>query len=154
MIIPVGIVVGGLIIYFLKRKKSETKENPTDIRDQKIKKYLPDNWNKGYDNVWLVVSVENKKHGLPRIERLKKVPAKIRFLSIEPLLEDLGEVDLIGIDWVIVGGESGHGYRKMKKKWVLNIQKQCEEQPKGTDQHRPVDPGRFEIGPCTRKVVA
>lgn len=80
------------------------------------------------DNVWLGVSVENIKEGLPRIEALKKIPAKIRFLSIEPLLEDLGEVDFSDIHWVIVGGESGSKARPMKEQWVLNIQAQCEEQ--------------------------
>ncbi|VVM25920.1 Bacteriophage protein gp37 [uncultured Gammaproteobacteria bacterium] len=80
------------------------------------------------DNVWLGVSVENIKEGLPRIEVLKKIPAKIRFLSIEPLLEDLGVVDFSDIHWVIVGGESGSKARKMKKSWVENIQKQCNQQ--------------------------
>jgi protein gp37 len=80
------------------------------------------------DNVWLGVSVENIKEGLPRIEVLKKIPAKIRFLSIEPLLEDLGVVDFSNIHWVIVGGESGSKARKMKKSWVENIQKQCKQQ--------------------------
>jgi protein gp37 len=56
------------------------------------------------------------------------VPAKVRFLSIEPLLEDLGEINLDGIHWVIVGGESGHGARPMKPEWVENIKRQCEEQ--------------------------
>jgi protein gp37 len=74
------------------------------------------------------VSVENKKHGVPRIEDLRRAPAQIRFLSIEPLLEDLGEIDLTGIHWVIVGGESGHGARPMKPDWVLNILRQCREQ--------------------------
>ena len=67
------------------------------------------------------VSVENRKHGLPRIEHLRQTPARLRFLSIEPLLEDLGEIDLAGIDWVIVGGESGHGARPMDESWVLSI---------------------------------
>jgi protein gp37 len=58
-------------------------------------------------NVWLGVSVENKKNGLPRIDHLRDTPAAVRFLSIESLLEDLGEIDLTGIDLVIVGGESG-----------------------------------------------
>ena len=58
-------------------------------------------------HVWWGVSVENKKHGLPRINHLRRVPAVVRFLSIEPLLEDLGQIDLTGIHWVIVGGESG-----------------------------------------------
>lgn len=80
------------------------------------------------DNVWLGVSVENIKSGLPRIEALKQIPAKIRFLSIEPLLEDLGEIDFSGIHWVIVGGESGAKARPMEKQWAENIQKQCEEQ--------------------------
>ncbi len=80
------------------------------------------------DNVWLGVSVENIKEGLPRMEVLKKIPAKIRFLSIEPLLEDLGEVDFSDIHWVIVGGESGNKARPMKEAWVLNIQAQCDEQ--------------------------
>jgi len=80
------------------------------------------------DNVWLGVSVENIKAGLPRIDVLKKIPAKIRFLSVEPLLEDLGEVDFSGIHWVIVGGESGSKARPMKEQWVLNIKNQCDEQ--------------------------
>jgi protein gp37 len=76
-------------------------------------------------HIWWGVSVENKKHGLPRIDHLQTSPARIRFLSIEPLLEDLGELSLAGIDWVIVGGESGAGARPMKKSWVLSIRNQC-----------------------------
>ncbi|MBZ5530731.1 MAG: phage Gp37/Gp68 family protein [Acidobacteriia bacterium] len=79
-------------------------------------------------NVWWGVSVENKKHGLPRIEFLRNSPAQVRFLSIEPLLEDLGSLDLSGIQWVIVGGESGHGARPMKREWVINILGHCREQ--------------------------
>ncbi len=71
------------------------------------------------------VSVENRKHGLPRIDILRKCPARRRFLSVEPLLEDLGELDLSGIDWVIVGGESGAGWRPMKVEWALSIREQC-----------------------------
>lgn len=80
------------------------------------------------DNVWLGVSVENKRHGVPRIRQLRAAKAKTRFLSVEPLLEDVGQLDLTGIDWVIVGGESGHGARPMKEAWVLNVKRQCEEQ--------------------------
>ena len=76
-------------------------------------------------HVWLGVSVENKKHGLPRIDELRRTPAAIRFLSVEPLLEDIGSVDLDGIDWVIVGGESGPGARPMQPEWVLSILEQC-----------------------------
>lgn len=77
------------------------------------------------DNVWLGVSVENRRHGVPRICHLQSIRARTRFLSIEPLLEDIGQLDLKGIHWVIVGGESGHGARPMSKKWVESIQSQC-----------------------------
>ncbi len=76
-------------------------------------------------HIWWGVSVDNRRHGLPRINELRRVPDAIRFLSIEPLLEDLGEVDLSGIHWVIVGGESGVNPRPMQEKWVLSIRDQC-----------------------------
>lgn len=72
-------------------------------------------------NVWLGVSVEDKTYGLPRIEFLKQVKAKIRFISVEPLLEDLGVMDLSGVHWVIVGGESGKKARPMHPEWVENV---------------------------------
>lgn len=78
-------------------------------------------------NVWLGVSVENRKHGLPRIPILRGINAHVRFLSVEPLLEDLGNFDLSGIHWVIVGGESGKKARPMKPDWVENVKHQCEE---------------------------
>ncbi len=77
-------------------------------------------------NVWLGVSVEDKKYGVPRIDHLRKVDAHIRFLSVEPLLEDLGCVNLSNIQWVIVGGESGPKARPMLEKWVANVQTQAE----------------------------
>lgn len=77
-------------------------------------------------HIWWGVSVENKKHGLPRVDFLRTAPASVRFLSIEPLLEDLGEIDLTGIHWVIVGGESGHGARPMAAAWVSSIRERCE----------------------------
>lgn len=76
-------------------------------------------------NIWIGVSVENRSQGLPRIQHLKMTPASTRFLSIEPLLEDLGELDLEGIDWVIVGGESGSKARPMSPEWVRSIRDQC-----------------------------
>jgi len=79
-------------------------------------------------NVWIGVSVENKRHGVPRIEHLRSVPASIRFLSVEPLLEDVGVLDLSGIDWVIVGGESGPGARPMNPEWARNVRRQCKAQ--------------------------
>lgn len=77
------------------------------------------------DHIWLGVSVEDRKYGLPRVDDLREARAKVRFLSIEPLLEDIGEVDLTGIDWVIVGGESGPGARPMREEWVISIRDQC-----------------------------
>lgn len=79
-------------------------------------------------NTWLGVSVEDRRYGLPRIDSLREVEARIRFLSVEPLLESIGEINLTGIHWVIVGGESGSKARPMKQEWVENIQRQCEEQ--------------------------
>jgi protein gp37 len=77
------------------------------------------------NHIWWGVSVEDRKHGLPRLQALKGSPAAIKFLSIEPLLEDLGPFDLTGISWVIVGGESGPGARPMQPSWVRNIHDMC-----------------------------
>lgn len=78
------------------------------------------------DNVWMGVSVENDDCAF-RIGHLRQVEAAIRFLSLEPLLGLLPDLDLSGIDWVIVGGESGPGARPMKEEWVLDIRDQCRE---------------------------
>ena len=80
------------------------------------------------ENAWLGTSVENIKEGLPRLKHLSKINAQTKFLSCEPLLEDLGLIDLSDIHWVIVGGESGHGARPMHSAWVENIKVQCTEQ--------------------------
>jgi protein gp37 len=79
-------------------------------------------------HIWWGVSVENRKHGLPRVERLRSARPAVAFLSIEPLLEDLGNSNLDGIHWVIVGGESGPGARPMLPEWVRNIRTQCKLQ--------------------------
>lgn len=79
-------------------------------------------------NAWIGVSVEDRKYGVPRIEALRRIEARIRFLSIEPLLEDVGALDLTDIHWVIVGGESGPKARPMRLEWVESIRQQCEEQ--------------------------
>ena len=76
-------------------------------------------------HIWWGVSVEDRKYGLSRIEHLRNSPAAVRFLSIEPLLEDLGRINLTGISWVIVGGESGPGARPLREEWVLSIREQC-----------------------------
>lgn len=79
------------------------------------------------ENVWLGVTVEAVTEK-SRIDVLRRLPASIRFLSCEPLIEDLGKLDLSGIDWVIVGGESGVKARPMKPEWVRSIMKQTNEQ--------------------------
>ena len=76
-------------------------------------------------HIWWGVSVEDIKHGAPRIDRLRNTAASMKFLSVEPLIEDLGIIDLKGIDWVIVGGESGPGARPMKEEWVIKVLKSC-----------------------------
>jgi protein gp37 len=87
-----------------------------------LEPYLP--WPK---NVWMGVSVESPRY-ICRIADLRKIPAAVRFLSIEPLLEPIVNLSLRGIDWVIVGGESGPGCRPMKTKWVRQIRRQCKTQ--------------------------
>lgn len=77
-------------------------------------------------NAWLGVTVEDRVDGVPRIDKLRNIDATIRFLSVEPLLENIGELNLTGIHWVIVGGESGSRARPMKPEWVESIRQQCE----------------------------
>ncbi len=79
-------------------------------------------------HIWWGVSVEDRRYGLPRISELQAAPAAMRFLSIEPLLEDLGPLDLRGIHWVIVGGESGIGARPIQREWVVSIRQQCADE--------------------------
>lgn len=95
---------------------------------------LPKDWGDGYPNVWLGTSVENQEYADIRIPQLLRIPARVRFLSVEPLL---GPVELdeccwmapMGdqpvIDWIIVGGESGANRRPMQLEWAADIQKQC-----------------------------
>ena len=78
------------------------------------------------DNVWMGATVENTETAW-RIDCLRNVPANVRFLSLEPLLSSLPNLDLSGIGWVIVGGESGPGARPMEEAWVLDIKRQCRE---------------------------
>jgi len=95
------------------------------------------------ENIWMGVSVENTDY-TDRIEHLRKTPAKIKFLSLEPLLGPLPRLKLGGIDWVIVGGESGPGARAMDPAWVKDIRQQCRragvpfffKQWGGTNKHR------------------
>ncbi len=79
------------------------------------------NWS---SNIWMGVTVENADH-MDRIDDLRKVPSSVRFLSLEPLLGPLPNLNLENINWVIVGGESGPGARPMRKEWALEIRDQC-----------------------------
>lgn len=81
-----------------------------------------------FRNIWWGVSVEDRRYGLPRVKDLRASRAAIRFLSIEPLLEDLGQWDVSGIDWAIVGGESGRGARPIEPIWVENILELCRKE--------------------------
>jgi len=103
-------------VYQILTKRSERLR---DLLSEKLQ------WAAECQHIIWGVSVENRKYGLPRIDHLRQTPAHLRFLSIEPLLEDLGGLDLTGIDWVIVGGESGHGARAMEESWVLSVRDQC-----------------------------
>src|SRR3989442_4752788 len=78
-------------------------------------------------HIWWGVSVENRKHGLPRIAKLRSAKPGVAFLSVEPLLEDLGTMDLRRVHWVIVGGESGPGARPMSPEWARRVRRQCRQ---------------------------
>ena len=93
-----------------------------------IRRMLPPDWGVGYPNVWLGVTVENRQHGLPRLDVLRSIPAAVRFASIEPLLEDLGTVNFTGINWAIIGGETGSGASSMDTVWAEAIIEQCRAQ--------------------------
>ena len=90
-------------------------------RPQNFAKYLPADWGEGYPNVWLGVTVDDRKHGYPRVDILRQTNAVVRFLSCEPLLEGIPDINLTGIDWVIVGGESGHGSRPFDLAWARSL---------------------------------
>jgi protein gp37 len=85
---------------------------------------LPPDWGRGYPNVWLGVSVETPRF-LFRMDILRTIPARVRFISAEPLLAPLSKVNLDRFDWVIVGGESGRGFRPMDHAWAREIREQC-----------------------------
>lgn len=101
-------------------------------RPERIKECLPEDWGDGYPNVWLGVSVENQD-ALDRIDILKTISANIRFLSYEPLIGKIKDHSLLGIDWVIIGGESGnengkHRYRECKVDWLLKLVQNAQKQ--------------------------
>ncbi|WP_324283087.1 phage Gp37/Gp68 family protein [Cyanobacterium aponinum UTEX 3222] len=114
---------------FIQEVFSVIKETPWHIyqiltkRHERLLKLA--NQLEWHENIWLGVSVENQNY-VHRIDFLRQVPANVRFLSCEPLLGNL-ELNLAGIDWVIVGGESGNQFRPLKVEWLANIYQQCQE---------------------------
>lgn len=94
-------------------------------RPQNIAKMLPIDWVVGWRNVWLGTTVENREEAARRMPLLRAVRAEVHFLSIEPLLEDLGDIDLTGIDWAIIGGESGGGARPFRLAWARSLIARC-----------------------------
>jgi protein gp37 len=97
-------------------------------RSGRLREMLSNNLRRASEapHIWWGVSVEDRNYGVPRIEDLRQAPARVRFLSVEPLLEDLGKIDLAAIDWMIVGGESGPGARPLERDWVEALRVQCE----------------------------
>ncbi len=95
-------------------------------RSSLLQKFLNDRYRRreAPAHMWFGVSVENKQ-ATSRISHLQNANAGVRFLSIEPLIAPVGELDITGIDWIIVGGESGHGARPMNPKWAIDIRDQC-----------------------------
>lgn len=93
-------------------------------RPERIIENLPKDWGTGWENVWLGVTVETNDYS-SRIDVLKQIPAYIRFVSFEPLLEEITLFNLSGIDWVITGGESGPDSRPCNLYWVKNIIQEC-----------------------------
>ncbi len=116
---------------FIKNVFEVMNDNPQHIfqvltkRSERLMKLSSElNWT---DNIWMGVSVENSLVEY-RIDHLRATNAKIKFLSLEPLIDRLSNLNLADIDWVIVGGESGHRPRPMRQEWVLEILEQCQTQ--------------------------
>lgn len=95
-------------------------------RDGRIARHLPADWGEGYANVWLGVSIEADRFAF-RADTLRRVPARVRFISAEPLLEPLPRLELRGIDWLIVGGESGLGHRPMEHAWAGELYQRAQQ---------------------------
>ncbi len=93
-------------------------------RADRIAECLPDDWGAGWPNVWLGTSIESDAYA-SRADALRSIPARVRFISYEPALGPLDSLDLTGIDWLIMGGESGSGYREMRVEWARQMRKRC-----------------------------
>ncbi len=120
-------------IEFIRKVFKVMKENPQHVfqiltkRADVLRYYDSEGWLDWTHNIWMGVSVENEKV-TNRIDLLRKTKARVKFLSCEPLIGPLPDLNLKGIDWVIVGGESGRKPRPMKKEWVKQIKTRCKEE--------------------------
>ncbi|MEX0967652.1 MAG: phage Gp37/Gp68 family protein [Bacteroidia bacterium] len=118
-------------IEFIQKVFEVMRDNPQHVfqiltkRSDLLLKYDQEGWLKWSHNIWMGVSVEDARV-LERIDHLRQTSARVKFLSCEPLIGPLPNLNLKNIDWVIVGGESGRKPRPMKADWVLDIQEQCE----------------------------
>jgi len=95
-------------------------------RPRLIQPRLPNDWVNGYPNVWLG-STCGVRSSYPRLDDLRGIPAVVRFISAEPLLEPMPDINLAGYHWLIAGGESGSGFREMKDEWALELRDRCRE---------------------------
>ena len=115
---------------FIKKAFEVMNSNPQHTfqvltkRAKNLLKYAPElNFT---DNIWVGVSVENQDN-VWRMDYLKQVPARIKWLSIEPLIGEITDIDLNGINWVVVGGESGSDFRPMEEEWAVYLRDKCQE---------------------------
>lgn len=119
-------------IEFIQKVFRVMKENPQHIFQVLTKRadvmlyYDKEGWLEWTHNIWMGVSVENQK-SMHRVDLLRETNARVKFLSCEPLIGALSDMNLQSIDWVIVGGESGRTPRPMKKEWVTDIKNQCQK---------------------------
>ncbi len=111
-------------VWQVMRDNSHHKFQILTKRPERMKQVLENFDNPILKNVWLGVSVENSET-ISRIDILKNIPSHIKFVSFEPLIDSVGEVNLAGINWAIVGGESGTGARPIKKEWIDEIYQAC-----------------------------
>ena len=118
-------------IAFIQQVFKVMKENPQHVfqvltkRADVLRYYDSEGWLEWTHNIWMGVSVEDKRV-MHRIDLLRETGARVKFLSCEPLIGPLPDMNLNGIDWVIVGGESGRTPRPMKAEWVQDIKEQCQ----------------------------
>jgi protein gp37 len=119
-------------LYFIQRVFKVIKENPQHVfqvltkRADVLHYYDSEGWLEWPHNLWMGVTVENNDV-MQRIEHLRNTKARVKFLSCEPLLSPLNDMNLQGIDWVIVGGESGRTPRPIKEEWAIDIKEQCQK---------------------------